>query len=83
MKINLINCNIYAGGLGQSYAGSLVVGSLSASLLEPTLVGAVSFLVVPMTPLGSAVLPSCLPQDSRALPNVWPWISVSATIGFW
>lgn len=41
------------------------------------------FLVVPFTPLSSTVLLWPFIRVSWALPNVWPWVSVSAPISCW
>lgn len=46
MKTKLQNCNIYAQGLGQSHACSLVGDSDSVSPSGPMLVDYVGFLVV-------------------------------------
>ena len=45
------HCNFYAEDLGQSHASFLVVGSVSGSSYEPTLVDSVGFLLVSLTPL--------------------------------
>jgi hypothetical protein len=48
MKTHLHNCYIYAEGLGQTHAGSLVGGSVSVSPYRPRLVDSVGFVVVPL-----------------------------------
>ena len=53
---------MYAEGLGQSHAGSPVVGSDSVSLYKPKLVESVGF-VVSLTPLASLILLVLLLQD--------------------
>lgn len=54
----LCNCDICAEDLGQSYAVSLVIDSISVSPYEPMLVDSVDFLGAP------TVLPHPLPWDS-------------------
>ena len=51
MTIKLHNCYIYAEGLGQSHAGSLIDSSVSVSSYEPRLLDSVGFLVMPLTSL--------------------------------
>ena len=46
MKTELHSSNIYAEGLGQSRAGSMIVSSASVSPYGPRLVDSVGFLVV-------------------------------------
>lgn len=62
-KLSYTKCNMYAEGLGQSYAVSLIVGSISVSPYEQRLVDSVGFLVLSLNPLGSAV----------GLPTYWKW----------
>lgn len=54
------HCSIYAEGLGQSLAASLVVGSVSVGFYEPRLGDSARFLVVSLTLLALAILPSSL-----------------------
>lgn len=49
--------NIYAEGICQFHAGSLMDGFASGSPYELRLVGFVGFLVVPLTLLVSTILP--------------------------
>lgn len=63
-KTKLRNNHVYAEGLSQYHAGSLVVISLSVSPSEPRLVASVEFLVVSLTPLVSTILPLHLLQVS-------------------
>jgi hypothetical protein len=60
------NCDICAEGLGQSNVGSMVGGSVSASLYEPRLVDSVGFLMVFLTSLSPTILPPPLPQGSSS-----------------
>ena len=63
MEIKLHNHSIYAEGLGQTHAGSLVVSSVFVRLYELRLVVSVDFLVVSLIFLIPTILPP-LVQDS-------------------
>ena len=67
----LHKCNICAQGLGESCAGSLVVGSVSVSPYEPKLVDFVGFLVLSLSPLAPTILPPLVGRIPQALPHVW------------
>ena len=62
----LHNCNMYAEGICQFHAGSLVDGIASGSSYELSLVGFVGFLVVPLTSLVPTTLP---PLSSTGFPK--------------
>ena len=49
--------SIYAEGLGQAHAGSLLSGSVSVTPYELRLVVSVCFIVVSLTPLAPTILP--------------------------
>ena len=57
------NCHIRAEDLGQSHAGSQVVGSVF-EFCEPSFVDFLSFLGVSLIPLALTTLSPCLLQDS-------------------
>ena len=67
MKTKLYICYICAENLGQSYACSLVGGSVSVRPYRPRLVASVGFLMVSMTLLAPMILPLPLLQDSPSL----------------
>ena len=58
------NCNKYIKGLGQTHAGSLVVGSASSMPYEPRFVDFVGFLIVSLSFLAPTIFPPLLQQDS-------------------
>lgn len=64
MKTKLHNYHIYAEGLVQSPAGSLVISSVSVILYEPKSVDSVGFLMMPLTLSASTIPSSSLLQDS-------------------
>lgn len=62
---------MYAEGLGQTHASSLVDGSVFVSFCEPRLVDSVSFLVVSLTPLVPRILPLLLLQFLFGCWSLW------------
>ena len=68
--------------LGQSHAGSLVVGSVSVGSYEQWLVDSVGFLVMCLTLL-SPITPSSAGFPKLCLVLGWLWVSASVSISCW
>ena len=78
MKTKQNICYIYVGGLGSAQACLSVCGSVSVSSHELRLVDSVGLLVVSLTPLALGIH-----KTFCSLPNVWLWISTSASLSLW